>query len=371
MNWKNKLSRFSLRFFLVVIAALCVWLGFITSRAQNQKQMVEEIRKIGGTVYYDYQMQGSTPDQKQESAVFDWLIQRTGIDMFHTVIYVDLRKSDTLNQFQPTSVTGLSGIGRSTSRRIAQRRNDPLIDNLVVEGVVDAAKRFLDGGNVIGELADKCPRLESLKVSRRFAGDQAAFKIGRFKHLKRLMFERSSRLTDEGVEHIAKCKQLEVLLLNGQSELTDRSLEKISQLTKLERLALRSPKITDQGVSHLAKLQRLNSLRLYQPNMLDDDKSSLTDKSLESLAGLKDLNELIIGMEKFSSNGLSQLANLSSLEQLQITGNPNHENKINKETWDALADLPLKTVSVQPLIVDEKEVISIRKKNPACVINGR
>ena len=48
--------QFSLRTLLLVMTVFAVWLGIKIHQARQQKQAVAAIEKLGGTVYYDYQV---------------------------------------------------------------------------------------------------------------------------------------------------------------------------------------------------------------------------------------------------------------------------------------------------------------------------
>ena len=47
--------RYSLRTMLVVVLVLSVWLGYYANRAARQRRAVDEIRELGGQVFYDYE----------------------------------------------------------------------------------------------------------------------------------------------------------------------------------------------------------------------------------------------------------------------------------------------------------------------------
>jgi len=50
---KSRWFRFSLRTLLLLIAALCVWLGIQVNAARRQKDAVAAILNTGGAVHYD------------------------------------------------------------------------------------------------------------------------------------------------------------------------------------------------------------------------------------------------------------------------------------------------------------------------------
>ena len=56
MRFPTALLRFRLRTLMLLVTLLSIWLGLVTARARRQQAAVDAIRKLGGTVYYDYQL---------------------------------------------------------------------------------------------------------------------------------------------------------------------------------------------------------------------------------------------------------------------------------------------------------------------------
>src|SRR6478752_1724301 len=106
---KRRWFRFSLRTLLLIITALCVWLGMQVNAARRQKEVVDAIVKAGGRVGYDYEVTPSfilstsatqrrllahsmapkydiNPNATPSSPA--WLRDRIGADYFHNVISV-------------------------------------------------------------------------------------------------------------------------------------------------------------------------------------------------------------------------------------------------------------------------------------------
>ena len=53
--------QFSLRSFLVLLTVFAVWLGVVVHRAREQREAVEAIEALGGTVAYDWQQESTSP----------------------------------------------------------------------------------------------------------------------------------------------------------------------------------------------------------------------------------------------------------------------------------------------------------------------
>lgn len=88
--------RFTLRTLLLVITALCIWLGIHTQRARRQKGVVMEIQKNIGSVTYDFEYDPKGRSGNGESWVPPWLRDRLGIDLFHTIKQVHTRERTLL-----------------------------------------------------------------------------------------------------------------------------------------------------------------------------------------------------------------------------------------------------------------------------------
>ena len=52
---RRRWLQFSLRTLFIVVTVFCVWLGFVVSKAREQRLAVEAIRAVGGYVSYNYQ----------------------------------------------------------------------------------------------------------------------------------------------------------------------------------------------------------------------------------------------------------------------------------------------------------------------------
>src|ERR1051326_8272874 len=96
---KTRWLRFSLRTLLLLVMALCVWLGIQVNAARRQREAVAVLEKAGATVIYDYQVamppagtawlrRVVNPDRQQLPPGPAWLRQQIGDDYFRTVVSV-------------------------------------------------------------------------------------------------------------------------------------------------------------------------------------------------------------------------------------------------------------------------------------------
>ena len=82
--------QFSLRTLLIVLTGFGVALGWIVYRANEQRKTVEWVREIGGSVWYDYELDadGAFIDDAKPPAP-EWLLQLLGKEYFQEVSAVD------------------------------------------------------------------------------------------------------------------------------------------------------------------------------------------------------------------------------------------------------------------------------------------
>ena len=111
---------------------------------------------------------------------------------------------------------------------------------------------------------------------------------------------------NDGLGHLKDVKQLEKLNL-WAARVGDDGMQYVGQLTNLTRLNLdnvgfpsKNILLTDDGVKHLATLKKLEWLHL--------GKTKITDASLEIVAGLPKLNELVITFcQNVTDEGIEKL----------------------------------------------------------------
>ena len=88
---KRRWWQYSLRTFFVLLTVLCVWLGWMAHRANEQRKAVAAIIELGGTVYYDYQLDHSrNPINDAEPPGWKWMVQLVGVDYLHNAVAVEI-----------------------------------------------------------------------------------------------------------------------------------------------------------------------------------------------------------------------------------------------------------------------------------------
>ena len=197
---------------------------------------MEEIEKLGGWVYYDYQLDRLTIPQASRPG-HAWLRELLGDDLFVNVTGVDLRqprdqrrRAGTPQRIDPTPRAGLDGT----------KVSDAGLEHL--KGLTQLQWLYLDGTKVSDA------GLEHLKG---------------LTQLQRLDLD-DTKVSDAGLEHLKGLTQLQKLDLNG-TKVSDAGLEHLKGLTQLQSLCLDDTKVSDAGLEHLKGLTQLQQLYLAAP----------------------------------------------------------------------------------------------------------
>jgi len=233
---------FSLRSFLIVVTIACVWLAIVAARARNQKQAVDRIQELRGTLYFDYQedVQGNRLQNTQPKAP-EWLRKAIGDDYFRRVVTVDFN---------------FGGGNKVTDKDLVIFRSLPDVTTLELNNnpdVSDVGLAHLAGLN----------KLRTLYLHR------TRIKGPGIRHLPRsievLMLSRTP-LEDEGLERIKNLTRLTALRVS-HTRITDEGLRGLTELPALEDLELRNTKVTNEGLELLKPLKNLKWLSLQHTNV--------------------------------------------------------------------------------------------------------
>ena len=204
--------RFSLRFLAVVVTLLCIWLGLVASRAQQQRLIVESLRARGIIVYYDYQI-GENLEllDDVEARQASWICRLLGEDYFATVIGVDCRDMD----YEPGDDDVLE-IAKLSGLRFA---NLAKVQNSGVWMDVNSVRAAVGLGNArvspvelqmytsrlsevgLASLAPVCHTLEELEIAGESIDDARITPVEKFSKLRKLTIH-DSRVSAQKVEHL-------------------------------------------------------------------------------------------------------------------------------------------------------------------------
>ena len=274
----------SLLLLTVVVAVPCSWLTVAREHAERQREAVAEIKKVGGTVSYDYQHGpcGYPIGCAQPPAPL-WLRSLLGDDLF-------------------TDVTGVSFITSTVDDAgLECLKGLPRIRSLWLTGakVSNGGVQHLNGLTDLLEL---------------YFDDTAIDDVGftRLRGLSQLQYlGASNKVSDAGLQHLVAFPQLRGLRLD-YGRVSDAGLKHLQRLPQLRLLGLMDTKVSDAGLEHLGGFTQLESLFL--------DRTKITDAGLLHLGGLFRLQWLTLGDTKIGDAGLEHLKGLTQLQRLCLRG---------------------------------------------------
>lgn len=219
------------------------------------------------------------------------------------------------------------------------------------------------------EAISTMPTLRNLRISGPAVTDASIASFSKLNNLAALSLQQTA-VTDNGLHVIEPMKNLKELNLYG-TPITDQSLATIAELPNLQKLRLRGTKVTGEnadafekmnavidldlsetafvssGLNAIGKMPNLRSLNLWLTQVDDagieylsgqtqltllnlDNVSTVTDKSLDTIHALKNLELLHLGGTSISADGLKKLYDLKNLKTLFIT-------RLNLEDADVTA----------------------------------
>ena len=258
-------SILSLLLLMVVVAIPCSWLATEIKWAQEQREVVAEIARVGRGVEYDWQTDSQgvyRPNAKPPAPA--WLRRLLGDDLFATVTeaYTDIEGGYT-----PIIIGPLP----------REKVTDALVERL--EGLRQLRRLDLYGADVSDagmEHFKRLTQLQSLGLSGTKITDAGLECVEGLTQLQSLALN-FTIVTDAGLKHLEGLRQLKTLGLSG-TKITDAGLEYLKGLTRLKVLYLRNTRVTGTGLERLTGLPQLVALDLTA--------TQITDAGLEHLKGL-------------------------------------------------------------------------------------
>jgi|HigsolmetaAR202D_1030399.scaffolds.fasta_scaffold09375_2 Leucine-rich repeat (LRR) protein len=166
-------------------------------------------------------------------------------------------------------------------------------------------------------------------------GDGALAVIRNWRNLKRLNL-RGTKVTDAGVEQLAEHPALESLDV-GFSLFTDGGFQALTSIPNLKELAAGGNKVTDVGLNSLRLMPNLRVLDLNGAQRTDSGlwAATVTDRGLDAIATLKQLEELYLRGAKITNTGSGKLAALQKVKVLDLG-----ETQLSEAGLKFLSQLP-------------------------------
>lgn len=330
------LPRFGLRSLLVLVTLLGIGLAYVGNewhRLKKQRQIVAQIRAVGGRATYDYQFItekelsfASNPDESNR-----WIEEYTSID--------DLDEG-------PRSRYRRDEEGRVVDRQFQTPPASWLFRRILGEDafsyVETVSFAFADDpvGWVDPQFFTELPRLKVIVLRGSQVNDEwigLASEVPKLRGLA-LYGDATSTATASGLSRLSAAKNLESLQLGGEW-LHDATLTGVAGLRQLRYLRVgRSPDISSAVFANLERLTELRELVILDARKIDDNGAeqlrrlhelrllwlrgtSVTDATAEHVAELGNLEWLELDDAKLSDAGVMRLATLTRLKRLNVARN--------------------------------------------------
>jgi hypothetical protein len=161
-------------------------------------------------------------------------------------------------------------------------------------------------------------------------------------------------LTDDDLVHLRPLKGLRRLRLWGQ--FTDAGLACLAGMNDLEVLVLEDVQLTDAGVANMQALRQLT--------VLNSLRSKISDIGLENLGHLTALEAIRLEGSRISDSGLIHLRSLPALRELDLS-----ETSITDAGLDHLKELNgLTHLRLDNTQVSHQGMAKLRKALPNCAV---
>lgn len=356
--------RFRTRTMLIVVAGLCMLLGWNVNQSVREQRSARAIERIGGFVVWGPYRYGEL-----EPGGIRRVRQLFGADWGRAVREVHagkagaavvphlgslgrveelyLERDDLRNLDRPPHLPKLQLLRLNSSildqkmfrwmseletLEILDLRHTNISDSDLADvgRLVNLRKLDLEATNISDEglkHLSALVNLQQLNVSRTnvsFAGlvhllkdiqnrslDEALHVIGHQMVEDTGVALSDLNVNDKDLETLVELKRLGGLALEN-SAITDKGLGVVEHFPELETLGLCNTGITDAGLGHLQRLTNLRTLVL--------SGTKITNAGLQHLSNLNGLESLYLSNTSISDSGLSHLRGLSSLKLLDLAG---------------------------------------------------
>jgi hypothetical protein len=332
--------RFSLRgliLLVLIVGGGLGWIAHIKRAAERQRDAVAAIRNVGGSVLYDWQLEGGKVRVKPGTNIISdevpwwpkWLVDRLGPDFFGHVKQVSFRILGLAGSPSGEIDDAMASVGQLGGLTHLTLIGSPVTDIGLahLRGLSDLECLMLRGCTNFSDAG-----LEHLEGLVR---------------LKELFLD-DAKITDAGLAHLRGMRRLESLGLD-RANVTDAGLAHLEGMSRLQFLNLRGTGITDAGLARLKALTGLRSLNL--------ERSEVTDAGLAQLNDLARLKDLWLGGPKITDAGLVQLGKMSGLTLLGL----DHASVTDRGLVHLERLTGLQTLSLSGTQVTDKGLVCVRR----------
>ncbi|TWT43074.1 Leucine Rich repeats (2 copies) [Thalassoglobus neptunius] len=159
-----------------------------------------------------------------------------------------------------------------------------------------------------------CPANNVFEVTDEFADC-----LMTFSKLEVLHIDYANSLTNDFVKRISSLQRLTHLDI-ASVRFSDRALELVATIPNLQSLRIRSPQFTNQGIHFLTESVTIESL--------DIDSNKVSKDILKSLAAMKQLKKIHLPINEMSAIDFKYVSELESLEVLSIPDAHFHDDAL-------------------------------------------
>lgn len=264
---KSRWFRFSLRTLLLLIAALCVWLGIQVNAAQRQKRAVDALQQGGVGIFFDYYWEIDANDPEISILKHNpvqpgpaWLRKLIGDEYFREVVGVSLNNQCSITESEFSQVAKLPKINsvalheaKITSNGTGITRPVKDSDFVVLENLNQLRDLYLTGADVedigLAALLKSARSLKNLTIIDSPINDAGMGQIGKLTELKHLTLQ-NIRITDSGLSHLRNLSKLDSLQL-FEVDISDAGIKYLKELKNVGVIWIRGTRITLQGYREL------------------------------------------------------------------------------------------------------------------------
>ena len=230
--------QFSLRTFVIVITVFAAWLGYVSFRAREQREVVARIKELGGYVQYDYQM-GKNPQKNPPG--WPWLRRLVGDEYFQDVEYANLDGT----KVSDSDLRLICKLRRT--KKLSLNKTDVSDEGLIsIRGMTELnylglmkSKVTTEGIRLLPPPRNGC----TLVLEDTSVGDSAVANLSRCG----LLNLQGTSITSQGIKELAESKTLNVLSIS-RTAVDDAAVPSLVKIKTLSWLTVSDTRISGEGL---------------------------------------------------------------------------------------------------------------------------
>ena len=339
--------RMSDLFVLTTVIAVCLGAVVQISRVRMSERILDQLTQQGCQVAYEVQFESRSSGGgffvSQSGRILpNWCAQLLGKSYFSQIKTLSFAQTAVPLSDEDVSLFGRLPHYRNlnlsktdiTSEGLARLTGSSQLESLTLNSsqLDEASAKYLRG---------RFPRLKQIRVSRSVIMlDSHVASLQHFDDVSQLKLL-DKQISNSALQSLTKLKQLTSLTIGGKTTITSQALKQLKQLTSIEQLVIHD--IKGVNIEDFAGMVKLQDLQFHQCTFSQPDfrvlrrlpvltrlsvrQTSLTEKHVEQLAEIQQLEAINLQKSPLSIRGLRRITTLPLLRELQLTGIP-----INDET---------------------------------------